>query len=38
MVNVLLCNGANLNSADKREKRAIHWAAYNGENHTLSLF
>lgn len=32
MVNLLLCHGANVDSADKREKRAIHWAAYHGKN------
>lgn len=32
MVNLLLSHGANVNSADKREKRAIHWAAYHGKN------
>jgi ankyrin repeat protein len=32
MVNLLLHQGANVNSADKRERRAIHWAAYHGKN------
>lgn len=31
MVRLLLSRGANINACDKRDRRAIHWAAYMGE-------
>lgn len=37
MVNLLLCHGATVPSSDKREKQAIHWAAYHGKGTTLCL-
>lgn len=30
MVSLLLSKGANVNSNDKKERKAIHWAAYHG--------
>lgn len=30
MVRLLLSRGANINAFDKRDRRAIHWAAYMG--------
>lgn len=31
MVNLLLAKGANINAFDKKDRRALHWAAYMGE-------
>lgn len=31
MVNLLLNHGANLSASDKKERQAVHWAAYLGE-------
>lgn len=31
MVKLLLSRGANINAFDKKDRRAIHWAAYMGE-------
>lgn len=31
MVNLLLAKGANINAFDKKDSRALHWAAYTGE-------
>lgn len=31
MVRLLLSRGANINAFDKRDRRAIHWAAYMGK-------
>lgn len=30
MVSLLLSKGANVNANDKKERKAIHWAAYHG--------
>lgn len=30
MVSLLLSRGANINAFDKKDRRAIHWAAYMG--------
>lgn len=30
MVKLLLSRGANINAFDKKDRRAIHWAAYMG--------
>lgn len=32
MVNLLLAKGANINAFDKKDRRALHWAAYMGKN------
>lgn len=32
MVKLLLSRGANINAFDKKDRRAIHWAAYMGES------
>lgn len=32
MVRLLLSRGANINAFDKRDRRAIHWAAYMGKS------
>lgn len=32
MVNLLLAKGANINAFDKKDRRALHWAAYMGED------
>lgn len=38
MVQLLLCKGANAQAKDKKERQAIHWAAYQGKHgHTLSF-
>lgn len=38
MVSLLLSKGANARAKDKKERQAIHWAAYQGECcHTLTL-
>lgn len=38
MVSLLLSKGANARAKDKKERQAIHWAAYQGKCcHTLSL-
>lgn len=38
MVSLLLGKGANARAKDKKERQAIHWAAYQGKcGHTLSL-
>lgn len=34
MVNLLLAKGANINAFDKKDSRALHWAAYMGETGT----
>lgn len=31
MVNLLLAKGANINAFDKKDRRALHWAAYIGK-------
>lgn len=31
MVSLLLAKGANINAFDKKDSRALHWAAYMGE-------
>lgn len=31
MVKLLLSRGANINAFDKKDRRAIHWAAYMGK-------
>lgn len=31
MVNLLLAKGANINAFDKKDRRALHWAAYEGK-------
>jgi len=31
MVNLLLAKGANINAFDKKDRRALHWAAYMGK-------
>lgn len=31
MVRLLLSRGANINAFDKKDRRAIHWAAYMGK-------
>lgn len=31
MVELLLSRGANINAFDKKDRRAIHWAAYMGK-------
>lgn len=31
MVSLLLAKGANINAFDKKDRRALHWAAYMGE-------
>lgn len=31
MVKLLLSRGANINAFDKKDRRALHWAAYMGE-------
>lgn len=31
MVSLLLAKGANINAFDKKDGRALHWAAYMGE-------
>lgn len=31
MVNLLLAKGANINAFDKKDRHALHWAAYMGE-------
>lgn len=31
MVSLLLAKGANINAFDKKDCRALHWAAYMGE-------
>lgn len=40
MVNLLLAKGANINAFDKKDRRALHWAAYMGKAQLLvcSLF
>lgn len=38
MVRLLLSRGANINAFDKKDRRAIHWAAYMGEMGYLSFF
>lgn len=39
MVNLLLSKGANLSAKDKKERQAIHWAAYLGKwCHTAYIF
>lgn len=39
MVNLFLSKGANVSAKDKKERQAIHWAAYLGKwCHILSLF
>lgn len=35
MVNLLLAKGANINAFDKKDRRALHWAAYMGEESVL---
>lgn len=37
MVKLLLSRGANINAFDKKDRRAIHWAAYMGM-YSLNLF
>ena len=32
MVRLLLCNGALVNPADKRDRRPLHWAAFRGHD------
>ena len=32
MVNLLLAKGANINAFDKKDRRALHWAAYMGKD------
>lgn len=36
MVNLLLAKGANINAFDKKDSRAVHWAAYMGETGRLN--
>lgn len=31
MVNLLLAKGANINAFDKKDGRALHWAAFMGK-------
>ena len=31
MAQLLLTKGAHVNAADKKDRKAIHWAAYMGE-------
>lgn len=38
MVNLLLAKGANINAFDKKDGRALHWAAFMGERQRRSLF
>lgn len=38
MVKLLLNKGANLSAMDKKERQAIHCAAYLGTNTVLALF
>lgn len=38
MVRLLLSRGANINAFDKRDRRAIHWAAYMGNKTTAGIF
>ncbi len=35
MVSLLLAKGANINAFDKKDCRALHWAAYMGEGTIL---
>lgn len=37
MVKLLLSRGANINAFDKKDRRAIHWAAYMGETGLIVL-
>jgi len=37
MVNLLLSKGANINAFDKKDGRALHWAAFMGEKRTSAL-
>lgn len=37
MVNLLLNHGANLVACDKKERQAVHWAAYLGEFTNIQL-
>lgn len=32
MVNLLLSKGANINAFDKKDGRALHWAAFMGKS------
>lgn len=34
MVQLLVSRGANVNAFDKKDRRAVHWAAYMGETST----
>lgn len=34
MVNLLLAKGANINAFDKKDGRALHWAAFMGETNS----
>ncbi len=36
MVQLLVSRGANVNTFDKKDRRAVHWAAYMGETSTLT--
>ena len=38
MVKLLLSRGANINAFDKKDRRAIHWAAYMGMYFFLFIF
>ncbi len=38
MVRLLLSRGANINAFDKRDRRAIHWAAYMGNQNYSSVY
>lgn len=38
MVRLLLSRGANINAFDKRDRRAIHWAAYMGNKTATGIF
>lgn len=31
MVSLLLSKGANVHAKDKKERQAVHWAAYHGQ-------
>lgn len=38
MVKLLLSRGANINAFDKKDRRAVHWAAYMGKSQQESVY
>ena len=37
IVEILICQGANINCLDKKERRPLHWAACNGDEDIVRL-